>query len=121
MQDLILKKFLLKEKPRANIGKAEVKIFVIVCYYISLGVILLSVFTYTRTTANEESAAFKKYFICQSVGMQPDRDCGDAPEVHLQTLHRLTPVGFFLQSLMPIVILIFVVDWKCKLKSERLT
>lgn len=119
-----MKKFLLKEKPRANVGKAEVKIFVIMCYYISLGVILLSAFAYTHATASENSAAFQKYFICQSVGIQPDSDCGDTPEIHLQTLHRLTPVGFFLESLMPIIILIFVVDWKCNsncLKSERLT
>ena len=97
----------------ANVGKAEVKIIVIMCYYISMGVILLSILAYIHTTAGKNTEVIQGHFCCQSAGIQPDRDCGDPPEIHLQTLHRLTPVGGFLQSLIPIIILIFVIDWKC--------
>ena len=106
----------------ASIGKAEVKILVIICYYISMGVSILSVIAYTHATSERDIKTYQRYFICQSAGIQPDRDCGDPPEIHLQTLHRLTSVGSFLQSLMPVVILIFVIDWKCNqycLRYER--
>ena len=129
MQELILKKLILKQKPMANIGKAEMKIFVIMCYYTLLGVILLSALAYNRTTAEENSKAFHNYFSCQSAGIQPDKDCGDAPEVlvNRQMLHGLTPMARFLQCLLPIVVLTFVMDWRCNrsctcacLKNERL-
>lgn len=119
VQELILKKFLLKQKPRANVGKAEVKIFVVMCYYILLGVILISNLAYLHATADSVSEEVQAYFYCHSAGIQPDRDCGDVPEVHLQTLGIL---GLFLQRMLPIVIVIFIVDWKCNhkcLKRER--
>jgi hypothetical protein len=113
MQELILKKLLLKQKPMASIGKAEMKIFVIMCYYMLVGIILLSALAYNHAAVEEGSIAFRTYFCCQSAGIQPGRDCGDAPEVHRQMIHGLTLAGRFLQCLLPIVVLTFVIDWKC--------
>ena len=107
----------------AKIGKAEVKIFVIMSYYIFLGVILISALAYAHATADEVAVASQEYFICQSAGIRPDRDCGNTPEVHVHTLHNLAHVGLFLEILMPIVILSFIIDWKGShncLKSKRL-
>lgn len=118
-----MKKLLLKQKPTAKIGKAEVKIFVIMSYYILLGVILISALAYTHATADEVVVASQEYFICQSAGIRPDRDCGNAPEVHVHTLHNIIYTGLFLEILMPIVFLIFIIDWKGShtcLKSKRL-
>ena len=122
-----MKKLLLKQKPMANIRKAEMKIFVIMCYYTILGVILLSALASTHATVEENSIVIRNYFSCQSAGIQPDKDCGDAPEVlvHQQTSHVLALMGGFLQCLLPIVVLTFVINWRCSrsstcLKNERL-
>ena len=88
------------------------------CYYISLGIIWLSIYAYVLATIAETSVAYQTYFTCQSVGIQSDKDCGDTPDIHLQTFHTLSPVGYFLQSLMPIVILMFIVDWRCIHKND---
>ena len=127
MQELILKKLLLKQKPMANIRKAEMKIFVIMCYYTLLGVLLLSALAFNHATVGENSTVIRNYFSCQSAGIQPDKDCGDTPEVlaHWQMSHVPAFVGRLLQCLLPIVILTFVIDWRCScrctcLKNKRL-
>ncbi len=112
-----MKKLLLKQKPMASIGKAEMKIFVIMCYYMLLGIILLSAFTYNHAAVEEGVIEFRTYFCCQSAGIQSGRDCGDSPEVHQQMLRGLLLVGRFLQCLFPIVVLTFVMDWKCNRSS----
>ena len=111
----------------ASIRKAEMKIFVIMCYYTLLGVILLSALAFIHATVQENSIVIRNYFLCQSAGIQPDKDCGDKPEVldHRQMSHVLALTGRLLQCLLPIVILTFVIDWKCSrscmcLKNERL-
>ena len=101
------------KRPKGHTGKAEAKIFFIVCYYVLVGTVTLTTYTYFITTDDETMEAFQEYFTCQSVGMQSDRDCGDPPDVRLRVFYTLASVAGILQGLLPLVILIFVMNCSC--------
>ena len=79
------------------------------CYYVLIGTVAISTYTYGITTGNETSKAYQTYFTCQRVGIQPDRDCGDPPHVQLHMFIMLV-VAATLQRLLPLIILIFLVN-----------
>ena len=85
------------------------------CYYVLTGCLTLS--AYTASGNINTSETFQTYFRCQSVGIQSGRDCGESPDRKAQGEYG-TFVIFFLQFLLPLVILIFIVNCSCK-KSER--
>ena len=70
------------------------------------------------TTDNEAFSEFQNYFACQRIGIQPNRDCGDAPDIHSVTpgFTVLVTVLQFLQSFLPLVILIFVVNFNAVIR-----
>ena len=97
-----------------NIGIAEVKIFIIACYYIIQGCAGLSIFTYLIATKDETAIVFQDYFTCHSFGIVPGLDCGDIPNVHPQVFGILASVSVILIGLLPLINLIFIVKWTCK-------
>ena len=105
--------------PKSHIGKAEAKISFIVCYYVLMGTVALTTYTYFITTANDTSEALQAYFTCQSIGIQPDRDCGDPPDVRLQAFYTLAAVAAILPGLLPLVILIFIVNCTCDKRGPQ--
>ena len=110
--------FLGLQRPKGHITKAEIKIFVIMCYYVVLGILTLSAYSYYLTTDDKE---FQSYFACQSIGIQPDRDCGDAPDVQLQKFTVVSAVSYILQSLLPLVFIIFITNCNCCSKKHLKT
>ena len=84
-----------------------------VCYYVILGCIGLSTYTYFITTDNDTAEAFQYYFTCQSVGIVPGLDCGDPPDVQPQELGKLASVAAILIDLSPLASLIFIVKLNC--------
>ena len=83
------------------------------CYYVTVGASTLTVYCYSITTDDKISKAFQNYFMCQSIGIQPDRDCGDSPDIQLQEFNTLTSVAAIIQGLFPLIILIFIMNCSC--------
>ena len=105
--------------PKNHIKKAEVKILSIMCYYVLIVVVALTNYTYFIATDDETLEAFQAYFMCQSVGIQPDRDCGDPPDVRLRVFYTLTSVSAILLGLLPLVILIFIIKCSCDKRCHK--
>jgi hypothetical protein len=100
-----------KRSPNNSITKAEIKIFVIMCYYVVEEILTLSTFSYYFTTEDETFSELQSYFMCQSIGIRPDRDCGDAPDIRSQGFIVVATVSQVLQGLLPVVILVFIIDF----------
>ena len=104
-------------------GKAEAKIFYIVCYYVSLGTFVLFALTYFEATHNIQLEALADYMECHLPGFHPsdlERDeCGDSgiPYVRLQPFYALSAIGIFQLTLIPVVILVFTM--RCTGKFHR--
>ena len=109
--------FVLKRgKQSTPIVKAQAKILFIVCYYVAVGTIVLTLFTYYQVAGEADIQAVSLHFVCQSAGIQSGRDCGDVPNIHLDSL---TALGIILIGLLPVVILIFTVKCNCKNKFYK--
>ena len=108
-----------QQRHHYNIGIAEVKIFIIACYYIILGCVGLSTFTYLIATDDETALAFQEYFTCHSFGIVPGLDCGDIPNVRPQVFGTLASISVILISLVPLFNLIFISKWTCKCFPKR--
>lgn len=96
--------------PKGYVRKAQAKILVIMVYYVVMGSVALSAYAYFTVTNDDYFEAYTTYFDCQSVGVVPDRDCGEPPAIQSSALYRLATAALFLQGLLPTVILIFVVS-----------
>ena len=105
-----------RRKQTTPIVKAEAKILFIMCYYIALGAIVLTIHTYYRVAGEAATQAMRRHFACQSIGVQSGRDCGDVPNVYLAVFNGLSDLGVILLGLLPAVILIFTVKCTCNNK-----
>ena len=110
----MLKK-LLSGKKAGNVGKAEVKMALVIFYYIVIGAMSLVTFTYIeiKGKANRDSVA--ELIICESMG---NRDC-DADLKELDALDVLASLSITLVALLPIVIVLFSIDTKMIKKKGR--
>ena len=110
----LVQEFVLKQlhhgTPKGYMRKAQAKILAVMVYYIVMGSLALSTYSYFLATDDGDFEAYTTYFNCQSVGIVPDRDCGEPPSIQTSALHRLATASFFLQGFLPTVILIFVVS-----------
>ena len=114
----MLKRFDHKRSKSNPIIRAEIKIFVIMSYYIVKEILSFSTLPYYLTTDDEAFSEFQNYFVCQKIGIQPDRDCGDAPDIYLVTpgFIVLVTVSELLQNLLPLVILVFVANFNAVIR-----
>ena len=100
---------------------AEVKIIVIMCYYVIVGTLAYSTYGYflATDTGLRTFREFQEYATCQSIGIQADRprDCGDAPDFRPLGTDVLVSASFILQLLLPLVILIFITN--CRSCSKK--
>ena len=123
IQEFFLKRFdLQRSRSKSHVTKAEVKIFVIMCYYVVMGIFTLSIYGYYLAADTGTFSEFQEYSACQSVGIQPDRDCGDAPDFRSQEIDVLAFVSSVLQILLPLIILIFIANYtsNCCCKMQLL-
>ena len=105
----------------SQVTKAEIKIFVIMCYYVVMGTFTLSTYAYSLAMDDGLVNVLQLYFACQSIGIQPDRDCGDAPNIGLQEFDVVATVSFVLQGLLPLVVFAFIVNCGCCSKKHPKT
>ena len=118
MQEFILKRFNLQSSS-GQVTKAEIKIFVIMCYYVIMGTFTLSTYTYSLSTDDDFVNVLQLYFACQSLGIQPGKDCGEAPDIRLQGFSVVATVSFALQGLLPLVVFTFIVNCSCCTCSKK--
>ena len=108
-----MKRYHHGNKPGSSVRKAEIKILIIIIYYIIIGAVTLTSYTYSLAINDEVAEEFQVYFTCQSFGIVPDKECGDPPNIQLQLFNILATVSNFLLGLLPTVILIFTVNCNC--------
>jgi uncharacterized membrane protein len=118
---LVLKKLSLsksvKSKQTGLLKKAEAKILFIMCYYVLVGTLVLTLFTYFEATKEAEFQIIETFFICQSSGLESDNDCGDTPQVHLAGFDSLAALAIILIGLLPSVVIAFTL--KCEYRQEK--
>jgi uncharacterized membrane protein len=118
---LVLKKLSLsksvKSKQTGLLKKAEAKILFIMCYYVLVGTLVLTLFTYFEATKEAEFQVIETFFICQSSGLESGNDCGDTPQVHLAGFDSLSALAIILIGLLPSVVIAFTL--KCKYRQEK--
>ena len=102
-----------RTKDIGSARKAEAKILFIVCYYVLLGTLVLTLFTYFEATSDVERQMIEQHFTCQSGGTESGNNCGITPRDHLSVVTWMTAVAIVLTGLLPLVIIIFTVKWKC--------
>lgn len=67
-------------------------------------------YTFFITSNERILESYQTYFLCQSIGVQPDIDCGEPPK---STFHTLASVPAISLGLLPGVILTFTVKCTC--------
>lgn len=91
--------------------KAEAKILFIMCYYILLGTLVLTLYTTFEANIDAEFWTTEQYFACQSTGLQLGKDCGVKPQ---GSLTSLSIIAVILTGLLPLVVITFTVKCNCK-------
>lgn len=94
--------------------KAEAKILFIMCYYVLLGTVVLTLFTYLEEVGSEVYKAIEQHFVCQSKGVQPEMNCGDSPKAQIATLTILSAISTTVAGLLPVVVVAFTLKCSCK-------
>lgn len=95
------------------VKKAQMKILLIMCYYVISATGLVVSYTVILTTSEKIVSSFQAYFSCQSVGLQPNIDCGLSPELNFRYLTVIPSATPLLLGLLPAIILIFTVKCTC--------
>ena len=106
----------LNGRPKKQIQNAQAKILMIMCCYIIMGVLTMTSYTFFVTTNDRTLESYQTYFLCHSIGVHPDIDCGEPPE---SIFHTLASVSAILLGLLPTVILIFTVKCTCTGKYSK--
>lgn len=96
--------------------KAEAKILFIMCYYILLGTLVLTLYTTFEANIDVEYRTIEQYFACQSTGLQFGKDCGVNPQGPLTSL---SVVAVVLTGLLPLVVITFTVRCNCKRQASK--
>jgi VIT1/CCC1 family predicted Fe2+/Mn2+ transporter len=103
--------------------KAEAKILFIMCYYILLGTVVLTLFTYLEESGEnpEVFQAIEKHFTCQSAGIQPGRDCGKPLRDSLSAYSALSAISTILSGLIPVVAMVFTLKctYRCRSTCKK--
>ena len=118
LQEFIIKK-MSKGKEVLKYGKAEVKIMFSFCYYILLGGLVLGVFSYYVGINERIITDQQTFFICESFGVNAGNDCEAVRSTSNTILSELALVAIVLQGLGLLVILVFIVDCKCKRTASK--
>lgn len=101
--------------------KAEAKILFIMCYYILLGTVVLTLFTNLEESGENPEAfqAIEGHFACQSTGIQPGKDCGRPLRAFLSTYSALSAIATILSGLLPTVVMAFTIKCTCTFTHKK--
>ena len=111
----MLKKLLSGKKASNDVGKAEVKMALVIFYYVVAGAMSMVTFTYIEIKGKANRDNLAELIICESMGNY--RDC-DVDLQHLDDLNVLASLSITLVAILPIVIVLFSIDTK-QIKEKR--
>ena len=100
----------LKQEFQKYGGTAELKILIVLCYYIIITVVSLCGFSILSESIPEFRDDLTQYFACESLGVNSGMDCQrDVSRIDSESLNTLTSVliGFF-----PYVNFIYIISLK---------
>lgn len=108
-------KKLLAGKKVGNVGKAEVKMAMVVFYYVVIGAVSLVTFTYVEVKGKANRDTLAKLILCEGMG---NLDC-DVNLERLDTLDVLSALSISMVALLPIVVVVFNIDTEAIKKKRR--
>lgn len=113
MQNFVLKKLVAGNKVGKVGNMAQIKISLVLIYYIGTGVMGLVTFTYygARNTMSE----LRSYLICKGLN---GSDCPVEPE-SINIFHYLSTIVVAMFSLLPVVMLAFSINWQAFVVKSR--
>ena len=107
-----------RKKVDRNKMLVELKVFILLCYYVVLGVVVVASYTTTAgdTAVNNFSAELASYFLCEITGVIPGKVCSrQGFEAFINPAFSIA--GYMLVGLYPVVNLIFAINfidlWRC--------
>ena len=110
----MLKK-LLDGKKVGNVGKAEVKMGMVVFYYVIVGVMSLVTFTYTEVKGKANRDTLAELILCEAIG---NGNC-DINLARLDTLDVLAALSLNMVAILPIIVVIFSIDTEAVKKKKK--
>ena len=108
MQQYGLLRVKMSKRP-FQIGTAERKLLIILCYYILLAMVALSGVSVPLRNAEPLTNAITEYWNCEAAGIVPENPCNRAP-LEQQTNPALTTISYVLLWIFPAVNLIFAIN-----------
>ena len=99
-----------------KISTAETKIMIVLCYYALFCIVALSDITIEIGERENTTTAITQYFLCEAVGsgVECDRSGFD----HFG-YHGLAVLVYLLLGLIPVINLIFVINWSATKESVK--
>ena len=94
-----------------QIGTAERKLLIILCYYVLLAIVALTGVSIPLRNAEPLANALIEYWQCEAAGIDPDNPCSRA-SIEQQSNPALITISYVLLWLFPAVNLIFAVNIK---------
>lgn len=108
-------------KKARKMGKAEVKILFLISVYILISSLFLVTTTHNVVMGEKVIQATIDYFSCQSMGLQPGKQCDEILRRTQSTpFCTLSQVAIVLEGLIPICAFIFAAKWTCYYKFKKL-
>lgn len=110
IQEFVLKKLLAK-KQVGHVGKAELKIMVILLYFTIFGAMGAGANTYINIVEGFQDST-RNYIFCESIGTVTNFDCRELLDPDMTIVIHLLTTGLMALLLWPVVILIFSLNLK---------
>ena len=99
-----------------KISTAEIKIIIVLCYYALFGIVALSNFSIEIGERENTTEAITQYFFCEAVGS--GAECDRSGFDHFGH-HGLAVLVYLLLGLIPVINLIFVINWSATKESVK--
>ena len=112
-QEFVIKK-LLAGKRMINVGKAELKIALVITFTVFSGIVNLVAYTRGDLRTTESLRSIQEHLVCESMG--ESADC--APIVESE-LSQLIIAGLVVLSFIPVVVLLVTCDLRTSVASTR--
>ena len=101
-----------------KISTAETKIILVLCYYAVFGIVAMSYMSVEIGEQEDEITAITEYFICEAVGSGHGAECDRSGFDHFG-YHGLIVLVYWLLGLIPVINLVFVINWTVTKESVR--
>jgi len=101
----------MKEKEKSNkfqLGAAEKKLLVVLCYYVVLASVVLTSFTLSTKSLSSYFKKLQTYFLCEQHGLDPSSPCSRV--FAGQSYPFLATASFILLGLFPVIYMIYAAN-----------